>query len=87
MIWVSEKHRRLQNILWRDDPREPLKCPELQTVSFGTKSAPYLATRCLKKLADDMAIQFPLASKAILEQCYIDDILAGASDISSLKNL
>lgn len=87
MIWISEKHRRLRNILWRDNPKEQLKCVKLQMISFGTRSAPYFATRCIKKLAEDMETEFPLASKALLEQNCIDDISAGANAISSSKIL
>ncbi|XP_030757297.1 uncharacterized protein LOC115883123 [Sitophilus oryzae] len=75
MIQVNPKHTFLQNILWREFPGEEFKCIELQTVTYGTNSAPYLATRCLKHLAIDKALEFPLASQAILQQCYVDDIL------------
>lgn len=88
MIVINPKQRVLQNILWRNDENETLKCIELQTVTYGTKSAPYLATRCLKQLAEDEYQRYPLASNAILYQCYVDDILCGSnskSEISELK--
>jgi len=36
-----------QKILWRDDPANDVDTYELMTVTYGTSSASYLATRCL----------------------------------------
>lgn len=44
MIKINPEHTYLQNILWREDPTKCLKCIELLTVTYGTNSAPYLAT-------------------------------------------
>lgn len=79
MVVVNPQQRHLQNIIWRDSCQDEFKCIELQTVTYGTNSAPYLATRCLNQLGYDEATKFPLASKAILNQCYVDDILTGAN--------
>lgn len=86
-ILINPTHRHLQNILWREKPTDDIKCIELQTVTYGTKSAPYLATRCLVQLANDESINYPLASKAILSQCYVDDILAGADSVKEVLQL
>lgn len=87
MISVNPNQRFLQNILWRENTSEPIKVIELQTVTYGTNSAPFLATRCLNKLATDSMELYPSASKAILQQCYIDDILCGASSKSEALKL
>ncbi|KAJ8910531.1 hypothetical protein NQ315_013494 [Exocentrus adspersus] len=87
MIRLNPEQMFLQNILWRDNKDEPLKCIELQTVTYGTKSAPYLATRCLKQLAEDELQRYPLAAEAILNQCYVDDILAGCNNEQQLLTL
>ncbi|GFX69049.1 integrase catalytic domain-containing protein [Trichonephila clavipes] len=47
--------------------REPIKTYELTTVTYGTVSAPYLATRTLKQLAMDEANNFPLAAPVFAE--------------------
>ncbi|GBP12586.1 hypothetical protein EVAR_10249_1 [Eumeta japonica] len=44
-IEVNESQRPLQQILWRFDPSKPLKSYTLNTVTYGTASAPFLATR------------------------------------------
>lgn len=87
MIKVNPNHRNLQNILWRENPNDDLKIIELQTVTYGTNSAPFLATRCLTQLATDELLNYPLASKAILNQCYVDDILCGANTKSQAIKL
>lgn len=76
-IRINPSQTHLQNILWRDNPQEPIKCIELSTVTYGTNCAPFLATRCLVQLARENSLTYPLASKALLEQCYVDDILGG----------
>ncbi|GFV20710.1 uncharacterized protein TNCV_777551 [Trichonephila clavipes] len=57
------------------------KTYELTTVTYGTVSAPYLATRTLKQLAMDEANNFPLAAPVVLSDCYMDDILSGSESI------
>ncbi|GFT73160.1 integrase_H2C2 domain-containing protein [Trichonephila clavipes] len=44
MIWINPDQRKLQRILWRENMDEPIKTFELSTVTYGTTSAPFLAT-------------------------------------------
>ncbi|XP_048524259.1 uncharacterized protein LOC125505138 [Dendroctonus ponderosae] len=85
-IKVNPTQTFLQNILWRDHPAAPLRCIELQTVSYGTNSAPYLATRSLNYLADTHKERYPLAAQIIHNQCYVDDILYGCDTLTELTN-
>ncbi|XP_062542110.1 uncharacterized protein LOC134210107 [Armigeres subalbatus] len=77
----------LHKIVWRDSKEEPIKIFELTTVTYGTASAPYLATRCLKKLGEDCATTHPVASDVILHDFYVDDMLSGADNIKEAKLL
>lgn len=86
-VKINPDQHFLQNILWRDNPDASLKCIQLQTVTYGTNSAPFLATRCLVNLAEQEKINYPLASEAILTQCYVDDILAGGNSIDESLQL
>ncbi|XP_067209942.1 uncharacterized protein [Linepithema humile] len=52
-IMVNPLDRALQRILWRKNPKEPVTLFELNTVTYGTACAPYLAIRCLRKLAEE----------------------------------
>lgn len=83
-ILINPEQRFLQNILWRDNPMKPLKCIELRTVTYGTNSAPYLSTRCLLELANREEKAYPLASRALRSQCYVDDILYGCNSEKEL---
>ncbi|GFV99177.1 integrase catalytic domain-containing protein [Trichonephila clavipes] len=75
--------------LWfaSESTREPIKTYELTTVTYGTVSAPYLATRTLKQLAMDEANNFPLAAPVVLSDCYMDDILSGSESIEEVIEL
>ncbi|XP_039443988.1 uncharacterized protein LOC120424032 [Culex pipiens pallens] len=68
-----------QRIFWRKDPNERLRVLELNTVTYGTASAPFLATRCLVEQAESAKGRFPAAAKIVIEDMYVDDMLSGAS--------
>ncbi|GFY12396.1 integrase catalytic domain-containing protein [Trichonephila clavipes] len=73
--------------LWRENMDEPIKTFELSTVTYGTTSAPFLATRTLKQLALDEAGNFPLGSSVVMSDMYIDDVLTGAETLLEAKEL
>lgn len=78
MFWVNEKHRQYQKIIWRFSQNNPLEEYSLATVTFGTSSAPYQAIRCLNYIADSNVDGYPLASKTIKTEFYVDDCITGA---------
>lgn len=80
-ILVAEADRNYQCILWRDDPSEHIRTFRLKTVTYGTSSAPFLATRVLNQLAIDYKNEFPEASIAIQNDCYVDDIATGSNEL------
>ena len=72
-ILVHPDDTKYQRILFRGSSEEDLKEYELQTVTFGVNCAPYLAIRTLLKLSEDVKNEFPLASKILNENMYVDD--------------
>ncbi|XP_075157882.1 uncharacterized protein LOC142231148 [Haematobia irritans] len=86
-IDVYPEHRRFQQILWRYDPLDDISIYKLNTVTYGTTSAPYLAIRVLKKLAEDFESEFPEASRILVEDSYVDDILSGADSFENATRL
>lgn len=86
-IAVHPDDRYLQQIIWRDNPAAPLKTFTLNTVTYGTASAPFLATRCLKQIGldcDDSAVR-----EIIIHDFYVDDLLTGGDNLEQvllLKN-
>ncbi|XP_055615063.1 uncharacterized protein LOC129761367 [Toxorhynchites rutilus septentrionalis] len=83
-IIVHTEDRPLQQIVWRKNPTENLKHYRLNTVTYGTASAPYLATRVLNQLADDEAQNYPLAALKVKKSFYVDDYLSGEDDENRL---
>nr|CAI5818359.1 unnamed protein product [Callosobruchus analis] len=86
---ILPSERDLQRIVWRDSPERELSHYRLNTVTYGTSPAPFLATRCLQQAAFDNLDSFPEASDAIINDFYMDDILSGhdtVQDAIRLKN-
>ncbi|XP_058828037.1 uncharacterized protein LOC131687953 [Topomyia yanbarensis] len=54
---------------------------EKKTVTYGTASAPYLATKCLRRLAELDGGMFPEAAKVLAEDFYVDDMMSGVDSI------
>ncbi|KAL0895377.1 hypothetical protein ABMA27_011510 [Loxostege sticticalis] len=84
-IEVTPSQRSLLQIIFRNDPEKPLKTYSLNTVTYGTASAPYLATKCLVSLAD--AASTDDVRSAISRDFYVDDYLGGGSSISQTIHL
>lgn len=76
-VLVHPSDRYLQKKLWRFNPSKPVKEYELNTLTYGTVCAPFLAIRCLKQIAMDNFESFPVASKIIAQDFYVDDLLTG----------
>ncbi|GBP90669.1 hypothetical protein EVAR_51392_1 [Eumeta japonica] len=86
-ILIRTEDRPYQHILWREFPHDPLQEYELNTVTYGVSSSPYLAIRTLRQLADEHCEQFPLATKVLRDETYIDDIITGCSSIENAIQL
>lgn len=80
-IFVSQDHTKYQHILWRFHTSMPIQEYKLNTVTYGVSSAPFLAIRTLLQLASDEKNNFPVASKILATDTYVDDLVTGcASD-------
>lgn len=84
-VLVNEDQRDLQLILWRDDHTEPLRVYRLNTVTYGTASAPFLSCRCLKQLAQECDI--PDVAREINESFYVDDLILSCDSKSRLNSI
>lgn len=80
-ILIKPEERKFQRIFWRSDFNSPMKIYELNTITYGTASAAYLATRCLVQLGIENKDKYPLASQALLHDFYVDDLLTGVNSI------
>ena len=87
MVWIKEEQRDLQRIVWRKSPESELKHYRLNTVTYGTVPASFLAIRSLHFIADSERETFPEACKQIKTNFYVDDLLTGASSIEEAIKL
>lgn len=65
----------LQRIVYRSNADELLKDYRLLTVTYGTRAASFLATRCL--LEASYMVQDANAQRTIQQDFYVDDLLSG----------
>ncbi|XP_030767150.1 uncharacterized protein LOC115890927 [Sitophilus oryzae] len=89
MVLVHPEHRNLQRILWRENDNEPVQSYTLNTLTYGTAPASFLAIRCLHELAYQNQHRYPEACNKILKDFYVDDLLTGTNtvkDALKLKN-
>ncbi|GFY31756.1 DUF1758 domain-containing protein [Trichonephila clavipes] len=86
-ILISDEDCKYQRIVWRATPSDSLKSFELQTITYGTSCAPFLALRTLQQLYQDEEQNFPLAAKIARENIYIDDLLSGADTEVEAKSI
>ncbi|GBN61752.1 hypothetical protein AVEN_228269-1, partial [Araneus ventricosus] len=86
-ILIDPNQRDLQRIVWKISADASVKVYKLSTVTYGTVSAPFLATRTLKALADEERKDFPKAADVICSDIYMDDILSGEATIEDAKKL
>lgn len=77
-ILVHPDDRDLQRIFWRQNQGSPVTEFQLTTATYGTASAPFLATRTLRQCAIDHRDEFPKATQHVLTHFYVDDYLGGA---------
>ncbi|GFT41574.1 uncharacterized protein TNCV_1964841 [Trichonephila clavipes] len=87
MILIDKSQSDLLRIVWKDKIDSPVKAFRLTTVTYGTKSAPYLATRSLKQIAIDDGDKYTLVTEVIMPDVYMDDLLTGADDLESGRKL
>ncbi|XP_050302413.1 uncharacterized protein LOC126740435 [Anthonomus grandis grandis] len=86
-VLVKPEQRSLQRILWRNNPSDPIETYELQTVTYGTSSAAFLAIRSLYQLALDHEKSHPAASTIIKEDFYVDDLLFSSDSVEEASRI
>ncbi|KAL7726124.1 hypothetical protein ACLKA6_002594 [Drosophila palustris] len=74
-------------ILWREDPSHELKAYKLDTVTYGTKPAAFLAIRAMHQLAFDEEHDFPIGAKIVRRDFYVDDLMSGGDTVDKVKEI
>ncbi|XP_011689951.1 PREDICTED: uncharacterized protein LOC105451279 [Wasmannia auropunctata] len=84
-VLLHEDDQRYQRILWRQDNQ--IKTFQLNTLTFGVSSSPFLAIRTIHKLADDEYDGFPNAARILKSHLYVDDLLTGTNNVDEARRL
>lgn len=83
-ILMNDKHRDYQRILWRNDSNTNIQVYRLNTVTYGTVPASYLATGCLQLLAETTRENYPHITSIMNCDFYMDDLLTGAATVEEV---
>ena len=86
-IYLDKNDAEYQSSSWRENDNDNLNVYCNPVVLFGCASAPYLATRTLNQLAEDEKLKFLMASKIVLRDFYVDDLMTGADNIKDAMQL
>ncbi|XP_062538692.1 uncharacterized protein LOC134206967 [Armigeres subalbatus] len=87
MVKMCSRDQKLHLILWRKSSEQPIQTYQLTTVTYGTASAPFLATRCLVQLAGDGDSTHPVAAQVLRKDFYVDDMITGVDSREEGKKL
>lgn len=80
-IKLHELDRDFQRILRRETLEESVQEFRLNTVTYGKASSSYLAVKCIRKLAEQATNKYPIALRVVLNEMYVDDIMARADNV------
>lgn len=83
-ILVDERDAPWQSIFWRNKNDKSVSIYQLQTVTYGTSSTPYLATKCLNQLAKEEVTKYPLGPAVVKNDFYVDNMMTGSDSIKTL---
>ncbi|XP_048486351.1 uncharacterized protein LOC119694820 [Plutella xylostella] len=89
MVRVADEDTDFQRIVWRfsSDESQPIQHYKLLRLTFGTACAPYLAVKCLQRLAELEESKYPLAAKLTRQDFYMDDLITGAETEDEVMNI
>ena len=74
-VQVPEQDRSCLRFLWRPRTKEPVQIFEYQRHVIGAKSSPTCASYALKRVGLDNEDEYPIATKTIQNNFYIDDFI------------
>ena len=72
-----------RRIVWAPNASSEAVDFRLNTVTYGTACAPYLAIRTLSQLVQDEGDRFPLGAHCLSCETYVHDTFAGADDLAT----
>lgn len=83
-VLVHKADRHLQRILWLEDSSSQIEEWRLNTVTYGMT---FLAIRAQQQLGALEAKNYPVASKVLLSDFYVDDLITGCQNVEEAIEL
>lgn len=87
MVAVHPSYWDMQKIYWRKTPDEPIQEYQITRVPYGCTYAAYVSVKAMQQCAKDHANEFPLASKAMLNNFYMDDFWASLDTVAEAREM
>lgn len=84
-ILINENDSKYHRILHRFAVSEDIKVYELKTLTYGTRPASFIATRCLKEISNHVRLSDQHLAEVISSDFYMDDLITGSDNIDELK--
>ena len=81
-VRLVHSDRDLHRSVWRNDCIRPLKDYRMTRPTLGVSASCFAANMAIKQIGINYAEDYPLASKAVHQNFYVDDGLTGADSIS-----
>lgn len=84
-IRLAPEDCELQRICYRANPDDQITEYKLKTITYGTRAASFLSTRCLAEIAHettDMSIK-----QIISQDFYVDDLISGGDSIEVVTGI
>lgn len=75
-----------QGIVWRNSSSEPVQTFQLITVIYGLITSPFHALRTLQQLATDEQINYPVGSRVLQNDFYVDEVMSGADRLADARS-
>ncbi|XP_037931282.1 uncharacterized protein LOC119666083 [Teleopsis dalmanni] len=80
-VLINPEDRRYQLLICRSSPNSTIRYYQLNTITYGTRAAPYLATRCLQKIAFENKVNYPLGAQILCDNFYVGDGFGGSDSL------
>ena len=80
-VLLHPADKDLHRFVWRASPSQPLRDYRMTRITFGVAGSSFAANMAVKQNAQDLALQYPLAAKAVESSFYVDDTLTGADTV------
>ncbi len=86
-VKVYDENVDFQRMVFRFNKSDPIEDFGLNTLTFGTASASYMATRTLEQVAIDGEKEYPIGSNVVKNDFHVDDLLTGGDTIEMVATI